>query len=61
MNLKKLSEKELVEIINTTQDLTLLEKAENEYVSRIQAEETEPEEDYDDIITEVRKTFPEGN
>lgn len=60
MNLKKLSEKELVELINTTSDLTLLEQAESEYVSRLTPTDDTDDEDYDAIVREVRKTFPEG-
>lgn len=44
MNLKKLSMKELHELINTTSDIVLLSKAEQEYVNRT-CISTELEED----------------
>jgi len=51
MNLKKLSDKELIDLINSTHDLSLLCEAEQEYVDR--HVETIPwDVDNDEIIME---------
>lgn len=58
-NLKKLSNKELTELINTTTDVKLLELAEEEYINRSVRNDDVSDTMEDDIWAEVRKIYRE--
>ena len=62
MNIKKLSDKELNDLINTTTNVKLLEQLENEYVDRIKVERWEiADNDIDEaIMKEINATWRQG-
>lgn len=58
MNYTKLSEKELIEVINSEQDLVKLEAAENEWVRRFCPVDTNLDDEHnEDIIEQIYKVW----
>lgn len=57
MNLKKLSEKELHDIINLSSDVKLIAKAEDELIRRLPDYDPFVEEDQEEIMKEILKSW----